>query len=136
MYVWFKACANLKLTHFMARDKIILNWIYSGESMLQKEELDQQLRSLSDTYKHKRKQMKQLLEDVQNMEDAYNSMNNDERNYEELIQDKFNKIKQGEKDIEQIKEKLEQTRSFRSQGGERASYTDAADSNPCSEPMT
>ena len=51
--------------------------------------------------------MKQLLEDVQNMEDAYNSMNNDERNYEELIQDKFNKIKQGEKDIEQIKEKLE-----------------------------
>ena len=34
-------------------------------------------------------------------------MNNDERNYEELIQDKFNKIKQGEKDIEQIKEKLE-----------------------------
>lgn len=78
-----------------------------SESMLQKEELDQQLRSLSDTYKHKRKQMKQLLEDVQNMEDAYNSMNNDERNYEELIQDKFNKIKQGEKDIEQIKEKLE-----------------------------
>ena len=56
--------------------------------MMHKEELDQQLRSLSDTYKQKRRQMKQLLEDVQNMEDAYNSMNNDERNYEELIQDK------------------------------------------------
>ncbi len=78
-----------------------------SEGMLQKEELDQQLRSLSDTYKHKRKQMKQLLEDVQNMEDAYNSMNNDERNYEELIQDKFNKIVQAEKDIDQIKAKLE-----------------------------
>lgn len=78
-----------------------------SESMIQKEELEQQLRSLSDTYKHKRRQMKQLLEDVQNMEDAYNSMNNDEHNYEELIQDKFNKIVQAEKDIEQIKEKLE-----------------------------
>ncbi len=78
-----------------------------SESMMQKEELDQQLRSLSDTYKHKRKQMKQLLEDVQNMEDAYNSMNNDERNYEELIQDKFNKIVQAEKDIDQIRAKLE-----------------------------
>lgn len=74
---------------------------------MQKEELDQQLRSLSDTYKHKRRQMKQLLEDVQNMEDAYNSMNNDERNYEELIQDKFNKCVQAEKDIDQIREKLE-----------------------------
>ncbi len=78
-----------------------------SENVIQKEELEQQLRSLSDTYKHKRRQMKQLLEDVQNMEDAYNSMNNDERNYEELIQDKFNKIVQAEKDIEQIKEKLE-----------------------------
>lgn len=78
-----------------------------SEGMMQKEELEQQLRSLSDTYKHKRRQMKQLLEDVQNMEDAYNSMNNDEKNYEELIQDKFNKIVQAEKDIDQIKEKLE-----------------------------
>jgi chromosome segregation ATPase len=74
---------------------------------LQKEELEQQLRSLSDTYKHKRKQMKQLQEDVQIMEEAYNSMNGDERNYEELILDKQNKIVQLEKDIEQLKEKIE-----------------------------
>ena len=41
------------------------------------------------------------------MEDAYNSMNNDERNYEELIQDKINKIMQAQKDVDQIKEKIE-----------------------------
>ncbi len=74
---------------------------------MQKEELEQQLRSLSDTYKHKRKQMKQLQEDVQIMEEAYNSMNSDERNYEELILDKQNKIVQLEKDVEQLKEKIE-----------------------------
>ena len=51
--------------------------------------------------------MKQLEEDIQNMEEAYNSMNTDERNYEEYISDKLNKIIQTEKDIEQLKEKLE-----------------------------
>ena len=78
-----------------------------SEGVLQKEELEQQLRSLSETYKHKRKQLKQLQEDVQIMEEAYNSMNTDEGNYEELIVDKQNKIIQLEKDIDQIKEKLE-----------------------------
>ena len=91
---------------FYYYNKLNLNF-KKGESVLQKEELEQQLRSLSDTYKHKRKQMKQLQEDVQIMEEAYNSMNIDERNYEELIQDKVNKTIQLEKDIEQIKEKLE-----------------------------
>ncbi len=62
---------------------------------------------MSDTYKHKRKQLKQLQEDVQIMEEAYNSMNTDERNYEELLMDKQNKIIQLEKDIEQVREKLE-----------------------------
>lgn len=51
--------------------------------------------------------MKQLEEDLQNMEDAYNSMNVDEKNYEDYISDKLNKIIQAEKDIEQIKEKIE-----------------------------
>ena len=55
----------------------------------------------------KRKQLKQLEEDLQNMEDAYNSMNVDEKNYEDYISDKLNKIIQAEKDIEQIKEKIE-----------------------------
>ncbi len=41
------------------------------------------------------------------MEDAYSSMNVDEKNYEEYISDKLNKIIQAEKDIEQIKEKIE-----------------------------
>jgi archaellum component FlaC len=62
---------------------------------------------LADTYKLKRKQLKQLEEDLQNMEDAYNSMNVDEKNYEEYISDKLNKIIQAERDIEQIKEKIE-----------------------------
>lgn len=78
-----------------------------SEFVMQKSELEQQLRSLADTYKQKRKQLKQLEEDIQNMEEAYNSMNTDERNYEEYIADKINKIMQTEKDLEQLKEKIE-----------------------------
>jgi DNA repair ATPase RecN len=78
-----------------------------GEDLIQKEELEQQLRALADTYKLKRKQMKQLEEDLQNMEDAYSSMNSDEKNYEDYISDKLNKIIQAEKDIDQVKEKIE-----------------------------
>ena len=62
---------------------------------------------LSDTYKHKRRQLKQLEEDLRNMEDAFNSMNNDERAYEELISEKLNKIIQTEKDLDQLREKVE-----------------------------
>lgn len=75
--------------------------------MAQKEELEQKLRSLSDTYKHKRKQMKQLEDDLRNMEEAYTSLTSDERSYEQLIAEKLNAIIQTEKDIEQLKEKLE-----------------------------
>ena len=51
--------------------------------------------------------MKQLEEDLKNMEEAYNSMNIDERNYEEYINDKMNKIIQTDKDTQQLQEKIE-----------------------------
>ncbi len=83
-------------------------FLYSkGELLVQKEELEQQLRSLNDTFKYKRRQYKQLQEDLQNMEEAYNSLNNDEQKYEEIITDKRNKIIQVERDIEQVREKVE-----------------------------
>ena len=78
-----------------------------SEAVIQKQELEQQLRSLMDTFKQKRKHMKQLEEDLKNMEEAYNSMNIDERNYEEYINDKMNKIIQTDKDIQQLQEKIE-----------------------------
>jgi hypothetical protein len=74
---------------------------------LKREELEEQLMAISDTYKKKRRQLKQLLEDVNNMEEAYNSMDKDEKNYEDLIADKLNKILQLEKDIKDQREKLE-----------------------------
>ena len=76
-------------------------------SVVHKDELDQQLRSLADTYKLKRRQLKQLEDDYRNMEDAYSSMNADERAYEETLTDKYNKIVQTRKDIEQLGEKIE-----------------------------
>lgn len=41
------------------------------------------------------------------MEEAYASMNNDERSYEEYIADKLNKIIQAQKDIEQLMAKID-----------------------------
>lgn len=78
-----------------------------SDLILKKEELEEQLIAISDTYKKKRRQLKQMQEDVKNMEDAYNSMSKDESNYEELITDKLNKITQLEKDIKDQREKLE-----------------------------
>lgn len=78
-----------------------------SDLIMQKEELEQQLRSLADTYKYKRKQYKQLQEDILNMESAYQSMNNEELTLEEFINDKSNKIVQVEKDLDQLKEKME-----------------------------
>jgi hypothetical protein len=69
--------------------------------------LEEQLMAISDTYKKKRRHLKQLIEDVNNMEEAYNSMDKDETNYQELIADKQNKIIQLEKDIKDQREKLE-----------------------------
>jgi hypothetical protein len=69
--------------------------------------LEEQLMAISDTYKKKRRHLKQLIEDVNNMEEAYNSMDKDEANYQELIADKQNKIIQLEKDIKDQREKLE-----------------------------
>ena len=86
---------------------LILSLLSTGESMMQKDELEQQLRSLADTYKYKRKQYKQLQEDLHNMEDAYNSLNKDERTYEAYIAEKTNKVIQTQKDIDQLKEKME-----------------------------
>ena len=63
--------------------------------------------AISDTYKKKRRHLKQLIEDVNNMEEAFNSMDKDETNYKELIADKLNKIVQLEKDIKDQREKLE-----------------------------
>jgi uncharacterized protein (DUF3084 family) len=41
------------------------------------------------------------------MEEAFNSLNNDERTYEEFIADKTSKLVQAQRDIEQLREKLE-----------------------------
>jgi hypothetical protein len=48
-----------------------------------------------------------MQEDIRKMDEAYNSLNNDERTYEEYITEKINKINQVKKDIDQLKEKIE-----------------------------
>jgi chromosome segregation ATPase len=75
--------------------------------ILQKEELEEQLRSLADKYKQKRREMKQLQEDLKNMEEALTSLIQDENSCEELIQEKSNKILQLDKDLRELGEKLE-----------------------------
>lgn len=78
-----------------------------SELVVQKCELEQQLRTLSDTFRQKRKQYKQLEEDIRQMEETYSAINMDESAYEESLQEKVNKIVQLEKDLDTLREQIE-----------------------------
>lgn len=78
-----------------------------SELVVQKSELEQQLRTLSDTFRQKRKQYKQLEEDIRQMEETYSAINMDESAYEESLQEKVNKIVQLEKDLDTLREQIE-----------------------------
>lgn len=81
-----------------------------SDALLEKEELEEQLRAISDKYKQKRRQMKQLQEDVKNMEDAFVSMNQDEANFRQLFDEKQAKISQLDKECKDQEEKLERAK--------------------------
>jgi len=78
-----------------------------SEQLQQKEELEEQLRAISDNYKHKKNEMRQLQADVKNMEDAYLSMEQDENQYQEMLGEKLKKIALLEKELKDQRDKIE-----------------------------
>merc|ERR1739838_921314 len=107
----------------------------SSEEYEKKSEMDEQLRSVMDTYKYKRRQIRELQEDLQTMSGAMDTSMRDESAYHEMIQDRVNKIKQLEKDLFDQQGKLgrvgkqlgKSTREVRSKRGQRGSVFEEQD---------
>uniref|UniRef100_H2YPA7 Coiled-coil domain-containing protein 39 n=1 Tax=Ciona savignyi TaxID=51511 RepID=H2YPA7_CIOSA len=79
----------------------------SSEEYEMKNQLEEQLRSVMDKYKYKRRQIRELQEDLQTMSSALDTTFRDETAYMEMVEDRRNKIMQFRKEIDEQKEKLE-----------------------------
>jgi len=82
----------------------------SSEEYEIKQQLDEQFRSVMDKYKYKRRQIRELQEDVQTMSSAMDTTLRDETAYLEMVQDRKSKIQQLQKDIEDQGVKLERVK--------------------------
>lgn len=72
-----------------------------------KSQLDEQLRAAMDKYKYKRRQIRELQEDLQTISGAMDTAYRDETAYIEMIQEKQAKIAQLNKELEEQKSKLD-----------------------------
>nr|CAB3228550.1 coiled-coil domain-containing protein 39-like [Phallusia mammillata] len=79
----------------------------TSEEYEKKNQLDEKLRSVMDKYKYKRRQIRELQEDLQTMSSAMDSSLRDETTFLEMVQDRKMKIQQLQKDTEEQKQKLE-----------------------------
>ncbi|XP_078482846.1 coiled-coil domain-containing protein 39-like [Ciona intestinalis] len=79
----------------------------TSEEYEMKNQLDEQLRSVMDKYKYKRRQIRELQEDLQTVSRAMDTSLRDETAYMEMVQDRKAKILQIRKEIDEQKEKLE-----------------------------
>lgn len=107
----------------------------TSEEYEKKSQLEEQLRSVMDTYKYKRRQIRELQEDLQTMSSAMDTSMRDESAYQEMLQDRNNKIKQLEKDLVDQQGKLDRvykqlgrcTREARSSRDRRTSMFEEKD---------
>ena len=75
--------------------------------MEEKGQLEEQMRAVMDKYKYKRRQIRELQEDLQTMSNTLDNLSRDEMAYEEMIEEKQNKILQMNKELEDQRSKLE-----------------------------
>ncbi|KAK2144272.1 hypothetical protein LSH36_772g01071 [Paralvinella palmiformis] len=79
----------------------------TSDEMEDKEQLEEQLRAVMDKYKYKRRQIRELQEDLQTMSNTLENLSRDEDAYVELIEEKQNKIIQLTKEGEEQQTKLD-----------------------------
>lgn len=60
----------------------------SGDEMEEKQQLDEQMRAVMDKYKYKRRQIRELQEDLQTMSHTLDNLSRDEDAYVEMIEEK------------------------------------------------
>lgn len=75
--------------------------------MEEKQQLDEQMRAVMDKYKYKRRQIRELQEDLQTMSHTLDNLSRDEGAYQEMFEEKQNKILQLNKELDEQKAKLD-----------------------------
>ncbi|KAJ8309699.1 hypothetical protein KUTeg_011564, partial [Tegillarca granosa] len=78
-----------------------------SDEMEEKQQLEEQMRAVMDKYKYKRRQIRELQEDLQTMSNTLDNLVRDEGAYNEIIDEKKNKILQLQKELEDQHGKLE-----------------------------
>lgn len=66
----------------------VLPFFPSGEEYEEKQRLDEQLRAAMDKYKYKRRQIRELQDDLQTMSNTMENLTRDESAYEEMVEEK------------------------------------------------
>ncbi|XP_064615155.1 coiled-coil domain-containing protein 39-like [Liolophura sinensis] len=79
----------------------------TSDEMEEKQQLEEQLRAVMDKYKYKRRQIRELQEDLQTMSSTLDNLTRDEDAYVELIEEKKSKVNQLMKELDDQKAKLE-----------------------------
>ncbi|KAJ8030943.1 Coiled-coil domain-containing protein 39 [Holothuria leucospilota] len=79
----------------------------TSEEYEEKQRLDEQLRAVMDKYKYKRRQIREFQDDLQTMSNTMENLTRDESAYEEMVEEKQNKVQQLSKEIEEQKAKIE-----------------------------
>lgn len=79
----------------------------SSDEMEEKGQLEEQMRAVMDKFKYKRRQIRELQEDLQTMSNTLDNLNRDEEAYDEMICEKENKRLQLNKELDDLRNKLE-----------------------------
>ena len=64
------------------------SYVTPGEEYEEKQRLEEQLRAAMDKYKYKRRQIRELQEDLQTMSNTMLNLTRDEEAYQEMIEEK------------------------------------------------
>jgi len=59
-----------------------------GDEMEEKQQLDEQMRAVMDKYKYKRRQIRELQEDLHTMSNTLDNLSRDEDAYVEMVEEK------------------------------------------------
>jgi len=79
----------------------------ASDEMDEKHQLDEQMRAVMDKYKYKRRQIRELQDDLHTMSSTLDNLTRDEDAYVGMIDEKKNKLLQLTKEIEDQRTKLE-----------------------------
>ena len=62
--------------------------LIAGDEMEEKGQLEEQMRAVMDKFKYKRRQIRELQEDLQTMSNTLDNLNRDEEAYDDMISEK------------------------------------------------